>query len=84
MLHNKFYGLLIDVEILSTLGKIRQSAEGLVNSCHFKCRKIKNIFMTHGKFVGRGPQGRFGIAAGADNIDVLAESCPKVYRRYGN
>ena len=84
MLHDKFYGRLIDVKILTALGKIRQSAEGLVDGRHFKSRKIKNIFMANGKFIGRSPQRRLGIAAGADNIDVLAESCPQVYRRYGD
>ena len=83
VLHDKFHRRLVDVKIFTAFGEISHTAKGLVNGGHFKSREIIDIFMAPGKFIGHGPQGCLGIAAGTDDIRVLAESCPQVHRRYG-
>ena len=80
MPHDKFNGGLVDVVVFTTVGEMGQPAEGLIYGGHLKCRKIKYIFMTPDKFVSRGAQGRFGVAAGADNIQIPAKSRPQVNR----
>ena len=80
MAHDEFNGGLVDVVVFPAVGKMGQSAEGLVNGGHLKCRKIIYIFMPHREFVGCGAQGRLGIATGADNIQVLAKCRPQVNR----
>ena len=80
MAHDKFYSGFVDVIVFPAVSKMGETGQRLINGGHFKGWKIKNIFMPHGKFIGSGPQGGFGVAAGADDIQILAEGGPQVHR----
>jgi hypothetical protein len=80
MTHDEFDGGFVDMIVFPALGEIGQPAKRLVDGGHLKGRKIVYIFMPSSEFVGGGAQGRFGVAAGADDIQVIAKGRPQVHR----
>ena len=80
MPHDKFNGGFVDVVVFATIGEMGQPAEGLIYGGHLIRRKIKYIIMARDEFVSRCSQGRLGVAAGADNIQIPTESGPQVNR----
>ena len=59
MPHNEFYGGFIDVVVLPSLREMGEAGQWLVYGGHLKGRKINHVVMSHGKLVGRRPQGGF-------------------------
>jgi hypothetical protein len=80
MAHDELDGVFVNMVVFPTVAEISLAAEWLVNGGHFKCRKIMNIIMSQCKFISSSAQGGFGVTAGTDDIQILAERGPQADR----
>jgi len=81
MFHDGLKRFRIHVKILPALGKDTLAIDGLPGGRDFQGGEIEDVIVPGGKLIRHGPQRCLYIAAGGDDINIMAECCPEVYRR---